>query len=174
MHLIAIWWIFNPINKDSSLTWSAVRQSLVYFLMQVTNSDQVLGKRTLNTFLRNRLTSKVFWLTCRHGPRPQVPRGRRTWGPPAGGPRAWCRCWGSPSCSPVCPPDSAPGLGVNYESHWWCRAVLIESIERGHVTCHCLHPAPLSTCSVALAPALDYVRNISKVHSLNQFLQSPN
>ena len=28
-------------------TWSAVRQSLVYLLIQDTNSDQVLGKRTL-------------------------------------------------------------------------------------------------------------------------------
>ena len=32
-------------------TWSAVRQSLVYLLIQDTNSDQVLGKRTLRKMM---------------------------------------------------------------------------------------------------------------------------
>ena len=42
------------------LTWSAVRQSLVYFLMQVTNSDHVLGKRTLKSFIKTNIFFYIF------------------------------------------------------------------------------------------------------------------
>ena len=42
----------------AAVTWSGVRQSLVYRLMQVTNSDQVLGNSTLqNTGYRSEMNA---------------------------------------------------------------------------------------------------------------------
>ena len=50
-------------------------------------------------------------LTCRHGPHPHWLRGRHIGDPRAKDRRAWCRCWGSLFCNPVCrPPDTWPGL----------------------------------------------------------------
>ena len=96
------------------LTWSAVRQSLVYFLMQVTNSDHVLGNRTLKKFNKSPLifTLYVSALTCRHDPHPHWLQGRHIGDPQAKDRRAWCTCWVSLFCNPAClrPPDSWLGL----------------------------------------------------------------